>query len=138
MISKILANRLQAMPPRLISPWQTGFVPGRAITENILLAQELALDLDRKLRHPNLMLKLDMEKANDPMEWNFLIFMLRQFGFQEQAVDLMFRTVLNNWFSILINGSPGEYFRASRGVRQGDPLSPVMFLLVSEFLGRGL
>ena len=64
--------------------------------------------------------------------------MLRQFGFQEQAVDLMFRTVLNNWYSVLINGSPGEYFRASRGVRQGDPFSPAMFLLVSEFLGRGL
>ena len=67
-ISKLLTNRLRAMLPRSISPWQTGFVPRRGITENILLAQELALDLDRRLRHPNLMLKLDMKKAYDRKE----------------------------------------------------------------------
>ena len=95
-ISKILANRLRALLPMLISLWQTGFIPGRDITENILSSQELALDMDRKLRHPNLMLKLDMEKAYDRVKWSFLIFMLRQFGFQERTVDLMSQTVSNN------------------------------------------
>ncbi|XP_027082614.1 uncharacterized protein [Coffea arabica] len=64
-ISKVLTNRLNLLLPKLISPWQSGFVPGRSIADNILVAQKLALDIDRKLRCPNLMLKLDMEKAYD-------------------------------------------------------------------------
>lgn len=58
-------NRLNALLPKIISSWQTGFVPGHGITDNILLAQELALDLNRCLEHPNVMMKLDMEKTYD-------------------------------------------------------------------------
>nr|XP_027124187.1 uncharacterized protein LOC113740870 [Coffea arabica] len=103
-ISKILATRLNKVLPQIIAPWQTGFVPSRGITDNILLAQEMAQDLDRRLKDPNLILKLDLEKAYDRVEWPFLLFMLRQFGFQEQVVDLCFRTFSNSWFSVLING----------------------------------
>ncbi|XP_027150340.1 uncharacterized protein LOC113750578 [Coffea eugenioides] len=137
-ISKIVANRLGRVLPALISPWQTGFVSGRGITDNILLTQELVADLDRRLSHPNLMLKLDMEKAYDRVEWPFLLFMLRQFGFAEQVVDIFFRLVSNNWFSVLVNGEAAGFFKSSRGVRQGDPVSPGLFVLISEFLGRGL
>ncbi|XP_027098924.2 uncharacterized protein [Coffea arabica] len=137
-ISKIVANRLGRVLPALVSPWQTGFVPGRGITDNILLTQELVLDLDRRLRHPNLILKLDMEKTYDRVEWPFLLFMLRQFGFAEHVVDIFFRLVSNNWFSVLVNGKAAGFFKASRGVRQGDPVSPGLFVLVAEFLGRGL
>ena len=63
---------------------------------NILLAQEMVLDLDRRLNSSNLLLKLDTEKAYDWVEWRFLIFMLRQFGFQEWVMDLIFSTLSNN------------------------------------------
>ncbi|XP_071902708.1 uncharacterized protein [Coffea arabica] len=64
----------------------TGFIPGRGIFDNILLAQELIHELDRRLVDPNLVLKLDLEKAYDRVDWSFLLFMLRQFGFDEQAI----------------------------------------------------
>nr|XP_027088507.1 uncharacterized protein LOC113709854 [Coffea arabica] len=137
-ISKLVSDRLATVLPTLVSPWQTGFVPGRGITDNILLTQELVVDLDRRLRHPNLMLKLDMEKAYDRVEWPFLLFMLRKFGFTEHVVDLIFRLVSNNWFSVLVNGEPSGFFKSTRGVRQGDPVSPGLFVLIAEFLGRGL
>ena len=75
----------------------------------------MAQDLDRRLKDPNLILKLDLEKAYDRVEWPFLLFMLRQFGFQEQVVDLCFRTFSNSWFSVLINGKPSGYFKSTRG-----------------------
>ena len=106
--------------------------------DNVLLAQELVLDLDRRLSILNLILKLDMEKAYDRVEWPFLLFLLHSFGFSEEVVDLLFRTFSNSWFSILVNGQPIGFFKSSRGVHQGDPLSPGLFLFVDEFLGWGI
>ncbi|XP_027155903.1 uncharacterized protein LOC113756420, partial [Coffea eugenioides] len=137
-ISKILSTRINTLLPKLILEFQTGFIPGRGIQDNVLLAQELILDLDKKLRHPNVILKLDMEKAYDRVEWGFLLYMLREFGFKEGVVDLVFRLISNVWFSVLVNGELTSFFKSTRGVRQGDPLSSTLFLFVSEFLGRRL
>ena len=67
-ISKVIANRIGWLLPSLISQWQTGFVPGRGIVDNVLLAQELIFDLDRQLSIPNVIFKLDMKKAYDQVE----------------------------------------------------------------------
>ncbi|XP_027182051.1 uncharacterized protein LOC113780452 [Coffea eugenioides] len=113
-ISKILANRLGGLLPKPILPWQTGFVPGRGIMDNILLAQELVMELDRKLAHLNLVLKLDMEKAYDRVEWPFLLFMLRSFGFSEVTV---------------VAGNSG----GNSGI-----INPSLRPSILEFLGQGL
>lgn len=133
-----MANQLGRLLPRFVLEWQTGFAVGRGVLDNILLAQELCQDLDRRLAHPNIILKLDMEKAYDWIEWPFLLFMLRKFGFQEVVVDLIFRKISNNWFTVMVNGEPSGFFKSTRGVRQGDPLSPSLFVLVAKFLGKGL
>lgn len=96
------------------------------------------MDLYSKLGHPNLILKLGMEKAYDRVDWSFLIFMLKQFGFNEWVIDLLFQTLSNNWFSILINEELVGFFKSTRGVRQSDPLSSASFLSVTEFLGRSV
>ena len=114
-ISKLLTNGTNFLLPKLISPWQSGFITGRSICDNILLAEELT-NLNRQLVDSNLILKLDMKKAYERIEWDFLIFMLCQFGFQEWSIDLLFWTLANSWFSVLINGVPSEFFKSSRGV----------------------
>ena len=88
--------------------------------------------------HSNRRLKLGMEKAYDRVEWSFLLVMLRKFGFEEHVVDIIFRLVSNNWFSILVDGEAAGFFKSSRGLRQGDPVSPALFVLIAEFLGRGV
>ena len=79
---------------------------------------------------------------SDSQAWHgerpFLLFMLRNFGFSEGVMDLLFQTFSNSWFLILVNGQPAKFFKSRRGVRQGNPLSPALFLFVAEFLGQGL
>lgn len=83
-ISKILADRLKSVLPRLISPFQAAFVPGRSIQENAILGQEVLHSMKLKRgRKGWAALKLDMEKAYDRMEWHFILWVLRCFGFSE-------------------------------------------------------
>lgn len=96
------------------------------------------LDLDRRLLEPNLVLKLNLEKAYDRVYWSFLMFMLSQFGFHEQGIDLFFCTFSNSWFLMLINEEPLGFFKSFQGVRQRDLLSLALFLFVFAYLGRGL
>ncbi|XP_058099881.1 uncharacterized protein LOC131244264 [Magnolia sinica] len=87
--SKILASRLSKVLPKLISLEQGAFVKGRAITENIVMALEAMQNLDRKTRGVNIILKLDLEKAYDRIDWNFLKQVLLKFGFRDRWVALM-------------------------------------------------
>ncbi|XP_070029807.1 uncharacterized protein LOC142170174 [Nicotiana tabacum] len=87
---------------------------------------------------PNVVIKLDMAKAYDRLSWLFLTKVMRKMGFDERFIGMVFGIVSNNWYSILINGQPFGFFKSTRGVKQGNPLSPTLFILAVEALSRGL
>jgi hypothetical protein len=136
LIAKVLANRLKTVLPSIISATQSAFIPGRLITDNILVAFEALHTMDAKLKGKEgfMALKLDMSKAYDRVEWTFLETVMRKIGFAERWIMLAMTCIKTVSYSILINGKPYGNILPSRGLRQGDPLSPYFFLLCAEGL----
>lgn len=133
-ISKILTDRLATILPMLISHEQTGFVKGRLIHENIALAHELAADLDKKTFGGNVIFKVDMAKAYDRMEWEFLIAVMTKFAFSPHWCNLVHACISNCWYTISFLSKLSGYFKSYRGVRQGCCFSPPLYLFLLKRL----
>lgn len=134
-ISKIIVARIRPALGKLISPVQSAFVPGRRGMDNVLIAQELLYSLDRKKGKMGYMaVKLDLEKAYDRLEWNFIHKVLTAFHFPLKLIRMIMSCISTTNISILVNGGMLEPFEPSRGIRQGDLLSPYIFILCMEYL----
>uniref|UniRef100_A0A2N9HH03 Reverse transcriptase domain-containing protein n=1 Tax=Fagus sylvatica TaxID=28930 RepID=A0A2N9HH03_FAGSY len=136
-IAKILVSRIRPVLDSLISPCQSAFIPDRWIVENQLIVQEILHSFKkRKVKGGFVALKVDLQKAYDRVNWSFLKEVLYRFGFHEKFIMWIMQCVTKVSFSILINGGKTKSFIPSRGLRQGDPLSPYLFILCQEVLSR--
>uniref|UniRef100_A0A1D1YFE7 Retrovirus-related Pol polyprotein LINE-1 n=1 Tax=Anthurium amnicola TaxID=1678845 RepID=A0A1D1YFE7_9ARAE len=131
-ISKLLANRLKKVLDKIISPHQMAFIEGRKIQDSILLANDLVKNIHSKSRGNVSALKADLRKAFDSVHRPFIYFMMQKMGFPLEFIDRIRACLEVARYSILFNGSPMGFFDSSNGIRQGDPLSPYLFVLVME------
>ena len=134
-ISKIIVGRIRSYLSNLITPLQAAFIPRRRDLDNVLIAQEMIYALDRKKgKNGYIAIKVDLEKVYDKLEWSFIHKVLQAFHFPLHLTKLIMSCVFTTSISILVNGSKMDNFLPSRGIRQGDPLSPCLFMLCMKFL----
>jgi hypothetical protein len=132
-VAKVLASRLAKVLEDLIPKTQSAFLKGRNLVEGVMVVNEVT-DFAKKTRKKCLIFKVDFEKAYDSVDWGFLDYMHGRFGFNSKWRAWMRACVCSGSMSVLLNGSPTEEINIKRGLKQGDPLAPLLFLIVAEGL----
>ncbi|GKU94470.1 hypothetical protein SLEP1_g7966 [Rubroshorea leprosula] len=132
-LAKLLANRLRKVLEKIIGEQQMAFIEGRQLMDGVVIANEV-IDEGKRKRKKSFLFKVDFEKAYDKVSWDFIDYMLMRTGFTVTWRNWIKECLQLSMVSILVNGSPTQQFPVSKGIRQGDPLSPFLFLLVAEGL----
>ena len=132
--SGIWANRIKAFLPKLIGNSQTGFVQNRFIGENTRLTLDI-LNESKTENTSGLLILVDFEKAFDSISWDFISKILKLFNFSDQTIQVVKSLQKNSVSKILQNGHQSDIINLQRGCRQGDPISPYIFVLAVELLG---
>ena len=135
--SKFLSMRLKPIIHSLISPNQGRFISGRQISDNISMVQE-AIHSSSKRGELGMAIKLDLANAFDRLRHSFILMVLKKFGFPPVFINQVQACINSPWIAPLINDRPSEFFKASRGIRKGCPLSPLLFLIIHQGFSREL
>ncbi|GKU90755.1 hypothetical protein SLEP1_g4707 [Rubroshorea leprosula] len=133
LLVKVLANRLKSVISEIVSETQSAFVRGRQLVDSVLVLNEVVDEIKKK-KQPAFVFKADFEKAYDCVDWAFLDWMMESFGFGTKWRGWIKECLSTARISVLVNGSPTKEFEVGKGLRQGDPLSPFLFLMVAEGL----
>jgi len=136
LISKVLANRLQGVLSKCISDCQSAFVPGRSILDNAMVAIEVLYSMrtNTRIDDGSVALKLDISKAYDHIDWDYLKGVMSRMGFNSQWIKWMTMCVETIDYSVLVNSEVVGPIILGRGLRQGDPLSLYLFIICAEGL----
>lgn len=131
---RVLTNRSKCILPHIISSTQSAFIPGRLISDNYLVAAEVAHFMHKRSSGMNglMTLKLDVSKAYDRVEWKFLEAIMERMGFSPTWIQLVMLCVSSMTYSFKLNGEPVGYIQPGRGIRQRDPLWPYLFVMCAK------
>ncbi|XP_026459226.1 uncharacterized protein LOC113359869 [Papaver somniferum] len=132
---KVLANRLKKVMHKLVSEFQGDFIKGKQILDGVLIAGD-CVDSRLKEKKTGILCKIDMEKAFDNVRWSSLLRILEKHGFGRKWISWIRWRISSTHISVLMNGSSTEKFKPTKGLRQGDSLSPFLFLLMVEILSK--
>ena len=135
-IAKLLCSRLKTVLPHLIHQNQGAFVKDRSILFNVLICQDIVRGYTRKGISPRSIMKIDLQKAFDSVHWRFVKGLLNHLKFSYQFFDWIMAYLHSVSFSIHVNGKIGGEFLGRRGLKQGDPLSPLLFVLTVGYFTR--
>lgn len=131
-ISKFLATQLAAVLPSLISPNQTTFLKGRRISDNVGFYQEFMVEYNSKDGSRKVCSSLDFSKAFDMVRWDAIMVAMEAMGIDQFFRKLVLACIKSASFAALVEGSLTPIFRATRNISKGDPLSPLLFIIVLE------
>ncbi|KAL8091472.1 hypothetical protein AgCh_033906 [Apium graveolens] len=130
-ISKIITMRFKSIMPSVVDIAQSTFIPGRSISDNVLLAQELFRGYDRETGSPKCALKIDLHKAFDSLSWDFILAVLHKMRFPTMMITWIKSCICTTKFSVKLNGIIHGYFGGTKGLRQGDPMPSVEHIMTS-------
>ncbi|CAK8543759.1 unnamed protein product [Lathyrus sativus] len=137
-ISKILTDRLGTVIPSVVNHNQAAFIPGQNIHNHIMLATELLKGYTRKEGTTRIMMQLDLQKAYDMVNWKALECIMKEMGFPNKFIQWIMLGITTVSYRFNIMGEYTDILQAKRGIRQGDPLSPMLFVLIMEYMNRML